>query len=150
MMKQNPIQKHPKPRPGPKTGKKFSPVTAMLISFGCGTGAAILLLAVFALVFERMALPASLARPFAAAAVAVGAAVSGAVLAGALARQRLLCGLGCGVFYAGCLVLATLIRFKTIVPDNGNGTLLAALLLGGGLGGALTAFRADGAARGRG
>ena len=75
-------------------------------------------------------------------AAAVGAAVSAAVLARRLQKRLLLCGLGCGAFYAVCLLAATLLANGRLDWQGSNAMLPLALLLGGLLGGALTALRA--------
>ena len=102
----------------PKTGVKNPAAAALLLSFGCGVGVCILLLAL------------------------VGAAVSAAVLARRLRKRLLLCGLGCGAFYAVCLLAATLLANGRLDWQGSNAMLPLALLLGGLLGGALTALRA--------
>ena len=103
----------------PKIGVKNPAVAALLLSFGCGVCVCILLLA-----------------------AAVGAAVSAAVLARRLRKRLLLCGLGCGAFYAVCLLAATLLANGRLDWQGSNAMLPLALLLGGLLGGALTALRA--------
>ena len=84
----------------------------------------------------------SAVRPMACMAAAVGAAVSAAVLARRLQKRLLLCGLGCGAFYAVCLLAATLLANGRLDWQGSNAMLPLALLLGGLLGGALTALRA--------
>ena len=93
----------------PKTGVKNPAVAALLLSFGCGVGVCILLLALAAFLLTHTGLPLSAVRPMACMAAAVGAAVSAAVLARRLQKRLLLCGLGCGAFYAVCLLAATLL-----------------------------------------
>ena len=80
----------------PKTGVKNPAVAALLLSFGCGVGVCILLLALAAFLLTHTGLPLSAVRPMACMAAAVGAAVSAAVLARRLQKRLLLCGLGCG------------------------------------------------------
>lgn len=58
------------------------------------------------------------------------------------AAALLLCGLGCGAFYAVCLLAATLLANGRLDWQGSNAMLPLALLLGGLLGGALTALRA--------
>ena len=123
----------------PKTGVKNPAVAALLLSFGCGVGVCILLLALAAFLLTHTGLPLSAVRPMAAA---VGAAVSAAVLARRLRKRLLLCGLGCGAFYAVCLLAATLLANGRLDWQGSNAMLPLALLLGGLLGGALTALRA--------
>jgi len=119
----------------PKTGVKNPAAAALLLSFGCGVGVCILLL-------THTGLPLSAVRPMACMAAAVGAAVSAAVLARRLQKRLLLCGLGCGAFYAVCLLAATLLANGRLDWQGSNAMLPLALLLGGLLGGALTALRA--------
>lgn len=64
------------------------------------------------------------------------------VLARRLQKRLLLCGLGCGAFYAVCLLAATLLANGRLDWQGSNAMLPLALLLGGLLGGALTALRA--------
>ena len=130
----------------PKTGVKNPAAAALLLSFGCGVGVCILLLALAAFLLTHTGLPLSAVRPMAcmaaAVAAAVGAAVSAAVLARRLRKRLLLCGLGCGAFYAVCLLAATLLANGRLDWQGSNAMLPLALLLGGLLGGALTALRA--------
>ena len=72
--------------------------------------------------------------------LAAGAAVSGAVLAVGIGRQRLLCGLGCGVFYAACLAAASAVSGELALTDA-NLALLCVLVFSGMFGGVLTALR---------
>ena len=69
----------------------------------------------------------------------VGALRSGRGICG---RSAALCGLGCGAFYAVCLLAATLLANGRLDWQGSNAMLPLALLLGGLLGGALTALRA--------
>ena len=64
-------------------------------------------------------------------AAAVGAAVSAAVLARRLQKRLLLCGLGCGAFYAVCQLAATLLANGRLDWQGSNAMLPLALLLGG-------------------
>ena len=121
----------------PKTGVKNPAAAALLLSFGCGVGVCILLLALAAFLLTHTGLPLSAVRPMACMAAAVGAAVSAAVLARRLQKRLLLCGLGCGAFYAVCLLANGRLDWQ-----GSNAMLPLALLLGGLLGGALTALRA--------
>lgn len=122
----------------PKTGVKNPAVAALLLSFGCGVGVCILLLALAAFLLTHTGLPLSAVRPMA----CMAAAVSAAVLARRLRKRLLLCGLGCGAFYAVCLLAATLLANGRLDWQGSNAMLPLALLLGGLLGGALTALRA--------
>ena len=70
----------------------------------------------------------------------IGAAVSGAVLAVGIGRQRLLCGLGCGAFYAACLAAASAVSGELALTDA-NIALLCVLAFSGMFGGVLTALR---------
>ena len=112
----------------------------LIKSFGCGAGAAILLFALAAQVFAHTALSLELVKPVACACVAVGAVLSGLVLANGVAQKRLLCGMAVGAFYAVCLVLATALSGKPLVLDHMNLALLGALLFSGTVGGVLSAL----------
>lgn len=79
----------------------------LIKSFGCGVGTAILLFALAAQIFAHTALSLELVKPATCASVAVGAVLSGLVLANGIAQKRLLCGVSVGVFYALCLSLTT-------------------------------------------
>lgn len=124
----------------PKSNGKNPPAAALLLAFGCGVGACILLLALAALLLTHTGLPLTAVRPMACLAAAIGAAVSARVLAGRLKQKLLLCGLGCGAFYTICLLAATLLANGEI-DWRGNAMLSLALLLGGVLGGAVSALR---------
>lgn len=117
----------------------------LLRTFGCGVGSALVLLAAFAVLLEKAPIPLTMVRPFVCVAAAVGAAVSGVVLAGGIGQKKLLCGLGCGMFYALCLLAASALTGPVALAGD-NLSLLAALLAGGMLGGAISAVRAPGAA----
>ena len=82
----------------PKTGVKNPAAAALLLSFGCGVGVCILLLALAAFLLTHTGLPLSAVRPMACMAAAVGAAVSAAVLARRLQKRLLLCGWAAGHF----------------------------------------------------
>ena len=114
----------------------------LIKSFGCGVGTAILLFALAAQIFAHTALSLELVKPAACASVAVGAVLSGLVLANGIAQKRLLCGVS--VFYALCLSLTTALSGKPLVFDHVNLALLAALLFGGTAGGVLSALGAVG------
>lgn len=124
----------------PKSSGKNPSAAALLLAFGCGVGACILLLALAALLLTHTGLPLTAVRPMACLAAAIGAAVSARVLAGRLKQKLLLCGLGCGAFYTICLLAATLLANGEI-DWRGNAMLSLALLLGGVLGGAVSALR---------
>lgn len=124
-------------------GKKVPPVAALILSFVGGVGAGTAFLAVSAMLLTKALLPLSLVEPLACAACGLGAGISGLVLAALLGHQRLLCGLGCGAFYALCLVLATVLQGGTIQWNGGSLSIAAILLFGGMFGGALTALRAQ-------
>lgn len=124
----------------PKSSGKNPPAAALLLAFGCGVGACILLLALAALLLTHTGLPLTAVRPMACLAAAIGAAVSARVLASRLKQKLLLCGLGCGAFYTICLLAATLLANGEI-DWRGNAMLSLALLLGGVLGGAVSALR---------
>ena len=103
----------------------------LIKSFGCGVGTAILLFTLAAQIFAHTALSLELVKPATCASVAVGAVLSGLVLANGIAQKRLLCGVSVGVFYALCLSLTTALSGKPLVFDHVNLALLAALLFGG-------------------
>lgn len=123
----------------PKQGRaaaKNPAVMAVLLAFGCGVGACMVLLALGAFLLTHTGLPLATVRP-----MACMAAVSARVLAGRLKQKLLLCGLGCGAFYTVCLMAATLAASGELDWQGANAMLPMALLLGGLLGGALAALR---------
>ena len=122
-------------------GPAPSAIPALLLAFGCGTGAALVLLAVFAFVLERFGLPLDAVPPMAIAAAWVGAAVSGWVLGTKIGHLRLVCGAGCGVFYCLCLAAAGFCQSGTVSLQGANLAVPVALLLGGIAGGTLSALR---------
>ena len=74
-------------------------------------------------------------------AASAGAAVSGFLLAGKIGRQRFVCGLICGAFYALCLLAAAFLVHGVPSWTRSDAMLPLALLLGGPLGGALSAIK---------
>lgn len=126
-----------------RKGRRVPPATALILSFLGGVGAGTAFLAVSALLLAKSLLPLSLVEPLACAACGVGAGISGLVLAALLGHQRLLCGLGCGGFYALCLMLATILQGGTLQWNGSTISIAAVLLFGGMFGGALTALRAQ-------
>lgn len=114
----------------------------LLKSFGCGAGAALLLCTAAAQVFAHTAISLELVKPAACGSVAVGAMLSGLLLANGVAQKRLLCGAAYGAFYALCLVLATVLSGNELVFDHMNLYLLAGMMLGGIAGGILSAMSA--------
>lgn len=122
---------------------------AVLRSFVCGMATAGGLLCVLALVFAKTTLPLVLVTPAACCSVAVGAFASGMSMGLALPKWRLLGGIGCGGFYAVCLLLAVMIAGSRPVLGDTNLSLLTALLLGGTAGGAAAALCAPPAQGGR-
>lgn len=134
-----------KPRPAAaraaRIGSGPACLPAILLAFGCGTGTTALLLAVLAFVLERFSLPLTAVPPMAVAAAWTGAAVSGWVLGSKIGRLRLVCGLGCGVFYCMCLLLAGFALTGTVALSGANLAVPVALLLGGLAGGTLSALR---------
>lgn len=115
---------------------------SLLWAFAGGAVASILMLAIFAWLFANTSLSLGLVRPFACVATALGAAVSGWLLAKQIGRQFLLCGISCGGFYAVCQWLAAIALNGNSVWQSENLMLPIALLLGGLSGGALAALRA--------
>jgi putative membrane protein, TIGR04086 family/integral membrane protein, TIGR04097 family len=86
-------------------------------------------------------LPLHLVQPMACLAASAGAAVSGFLLAGKIGRQRFVCGLICGAFYALCLLAAAFLVHGVPSWTRSDAMLPLALLLGGTLGGALSAIK---------
>lgn len=115
---------------------------AILLAFAGGVGLCLLLLALLALLLADTALPLTLVRPFACTASAAGSAFSGFLLARKLARQYLLCGLGAGVFFALCQIIAAFLSCGVFLWQGSDFMLPIALILGGLSGGALAALRA--------
>ena len=97
--------------------------------------------ALAALLLTHTPLPLHLVRPMACLAAAAGAALSGALLAGKIGRQRLICGLVCGAFYSLCLLAAAVLAHGVPSWTHSDTMLPLALLLGGTLGGALSAVK---------
>ena len=115
---------------------------AAVIAFAGGAGVCLLLLALFALLLTYAPVPLTLVRPLACAAAAAGAFVSAWVFAARVRRQRFLCGLGCGVFYAGCQLTAAWAVNGSLPAGSDAMMLPLALLCSGVAGGALAAVRA--------
>lgn len=136
------------PRPKPPAARRRGAggsgalAPAVVRAFGCGMGLAVLLMVLFAFLFERLPLPVTLVRPLALMAAWCGAALSGYVLSAGVGRQRLLCGLACGVFYCLCLLGASFLCAGTVSLQGANLALPAALLLGGVAGSTVSALRA--------
>ena len=65
----------------------------------------------------------------------------GFLLAGKIGRQRFVCGLICGAFYALCLLAAAFLVHGVPSWTRSDAMLPLALLLGGTLGGALSAIK---------
>ena len=126
-----------------KNRRRPKSAAALLLAFGCGVGMCILLLAAGAFLLTHTNLPLSAVRPMACLAAALGTAVSASVLAHRLKEKLLLCGLGCGVFYTACLLAAALVVNGKLDWQGGNAMLPLALLLGGLLGGAVTALQVN-------
>lgn len=115
---------------------------AAVIAFAGGAGVCLLLLALFALLLTYAPVPLTLVRPLACAAAAAGAFVSAWVFATRVRRQRLLCGLCCGVFYAACQLAAAWAVNGSLPAGSGALMLPLVLLCSGVAGGALAAVRA--------
>lgn len=115
---------------------------AVLIAFAGGVILCAILLALFAVLLANTPLPLTLVRPLACTAASAGAAFSGFLLAQKMGRQMLLCGLGCGAFWAICQAIAAVALNRQNLLQGGNLMLPVALFLGGVLGGALAAVRA--------
>lgn len=136
----------PKPK-AMRQKRRIHPIVAVVISFVGGIGSCAAVMAGMAMVLARSLAPLSLVEPMACAACGIGAGVSGLILASFVGRQRLLCGLGCGGFYALCLVLSALLQGNTVQWDGSTASIAAVLLLGGMFGGTLTALRPQSSAR---
>lgn len=108
------------------------------IFFGVATS--FLLLAAGAAIFATFPVPAALTRPAASLIAGIGTAVAGAVLAAGVGRQRLLCGLGCGILAAVCLALASFATGELVLSDI-NMAMLCVLVFSGMFGGIITALR---------
>ena len=118
-----------------------APAWMLVQVFAAGVGLCLLLLALAAFLLTHTPLPLHLVRPMACLAASAGAAVSGFLLAGKIGRQRLVCGLICGVFYALCLLAAAFLVHGVPSWTRSDAMLPLALLLGGTLGGALSAIK---------
>ena len=111
-----------------------APAWILVQVFAAGVGLCLLLLA-------HTPLPLHLVRPMACLAASAGAAISGFLLAGKIGRQRFVCGLICGAFYALCLLAAAFLVHGVPSWTRSDAMLPLALLLGGTLGGALSAIK---------
>ena len=118
-----------------------APAWILVQVFAAGVGLCLLLLALAAVLVTHTPLPLHLVRPMACLAAAAGAALSGALLAGKIGRQRLICGLACGAFYSLCLLAAAVLAHGMPNWTRSDTMLPLALLLGGTLGGALSAVK---------
>lgn len=135
-------------RPGSKgirrTSEKQQTVVLILVrGILGGSLVALLLFAAGALAFSRLPIPGALARPTACLISGAGAMVSGILLARGFGHQRLLCGLGSGVFYSLCITGASAIQGEFQMGQR-EIALICMLVLAGMLGGAVTAVRASG------
>lgn len=131
--------KRPKPQKRPRG--QAAPAWILVQVFAAGVGLCLLLLALAALLLTHTPLPLHLVRPMACLAAAAGAALSGALLASKIGRQRLICGLACGAFYSLCLLAAAVLAHGMPSWTRSDTMLPLALLLGGTLGGALSAVK---------
>lgn len=131
--------KRPKPQKWPRG--QAAPAWILVQVFAAGVGLCLLLLALAALLLTHTPLPLHLVRPMACLAAAAGAALSGVLLAGKIGRQRLICGLACGAFYSLCLLAAAVLAHGMPNWTRSDTMLPLALLLGGTLGGALSAVK---------
>ena len=118
-----------------------APAWMLVQVFAAGVGLCLLLLALAAFLLTHTPLPLHLVQPMACLAASAGAAVSGFLLAGKIGRQRLVCGLICGAFYALCLLAAAFLVHGVPSWTRSDAMLPLALLLGGTLGGALSAIK---------
>lgn len=113
---------------------------AVLQAILAGAGALLLLLAAGAAIFLAFPLPDTAIRPAACLILGVSTAVSGMILATRVGRQRLLCGLGSGVFFSLCLVLASAATGSFVLNQNCI-ALICVSVCCGMFGGAATALR---------
>lgn len=118
-----------------------APAWMLVQVFAAGVGLCLLLLALAAFLLTHTPLPLHLVQPMACLAASAGAAVSGFLLAGKIGRQRFICGLICGAFYALCLLAAAFLVHGVPSWTRSDAMLPLALLLGGTLGGALSAIK---------
>ena len=118
-----------------------APAWMLVQVFAAGVGLCLLLLALAAFLLTHTPLPLHLVRPMACLAASAGAAVSGFLLAGKIGRRRFVCGLICGAFYALCLLAAAFLVHGVPSWTRSDVMLPLALLLGGTLGGALSAIK---------
>ena len=118
-----------------------APAWMLVQVFAAGVGLCLLLLALAAFLLTHTPLPLHLVRPMACLAASAGAAISGFLLAGKIGRQRFVCGLICGAFYALCLLAAAFLVHGVPSWTRSDAMLPLALLLGGTLGGALSAIK---------
>ena len=118
-----------------------APAWMLVQVFAAGVGLCLLLLALAAFLLTHTPLPLHLVQPMACLAASAGAAVSGFLLAGKIGRQRFVCGLICGAFYALCLLAAAFLVHGVPSWTRSDAMLPLALLLGGTLGGALSAIK---------
>lgn len=126
--------------------EKSNLILVLLQSVVCGAGTALLLLVVFAQLFARTEWPLEMMRGFSCTAAAFGTMAAALVLARGVQQKRLLCGLGCGAFCCMLLLGVTLLSGRIPAIDRTNASMLAAVLLGGALGGGVSALRAQGSA----
>lgn len=114
----------------------------MVLALFAGVILCILCLGLFAMLLTTTSLPLTMVRPFACAAAAAGSVVSGFLLAKKTGKQYLLCGLGCGAFYAICQTIAAFVCNGTVFRQGSDAMLPLALILGSLFGSMLAALRA--------
>ena len=135
----------------PKPDKCKSPVQALpamlSIAFGCGVGMLLLLLCAFSFIMEKVSLPAGAAVPMAGVAAGCGVIITAIMVSNAVGRYRLLCGLGCGIFYLSCLAAATLLTGNALSIGGTSATMTAIILLSGAVGGLVSAARVQNGAQ---
>ena len=129
------------PRSRSRPRGQNAPAWILVQVFAAGVGLCLLLLALAAFLLTHTPLPLHLVRPMACLAASAGAAISGFLLAGKIGRQRFVCGLICGAFYALCLLAAAFLVHGVPSWTRSDAMLPLALLLGGTLGGALSAIK---------
>lgn len=114
-------------------------VRAAILAFVCGIALCMILLCVFAFLLANTTLPLTLVRPMTCAAAAVSVAVSSLVFSKQMGQRFLLYGLACGLFYAGCQLIAVCLLHGVSFLQSGNYTLALVLVMSGLFGGAMAA-----------
>lgn len=139
-----------KPRQKVHTGKRRSHLPgAILRSLAAGVGTAVVMMCLLSMVFANTALPLKWVEPAACGAAALGAFVSGLMISCGVSCLKLLAGVGFGVFYCLCAVIASLLNSRIPSTDSSNLSLMAVMVLGALTGSAVGALRTSGQIGGR-